>query len=539
MKTIICTSVLLLFVFANTLFAQNEILPADSLKKDLNQLLTIVESSHPDPYFAGGGKIAFHRRYQQMLNAIPKEGLTKKEFYSAIIAFLANIGDSHTGLLPNQQPGQESGLPFKFKVVEKSLFIQVVPDKKYQRFISAQLISIEDIPFEELLVRQGNIRGAENDFTKLAFMQFLSLSRKDGLKNLIPEWNTTKPIKLVFRKTDGNNEDLEVEIPFQPVEVITPATLVNLPSTEKSDFAFNFLDNKKQTALLVIKDMNTYRESFEYLKVLGSKGIEQMAANAYKKYNSTEIPDDWNKLLAGTPSATEVFVQLIEEMKVSGTKNLIIDLRENSGGNSIMREIMVYLLYGDVAVKTLDNGYSIKRYSDQYFSQYNTSKKDSLQNRISITGSSYDFSNEECYAKKELEINFEETFKMMPTFWKVYSTKKYHNPYHQLAKVLVVSSPFTFSSGLNLLTGLYAMGAKVVGTASGQAPNNFGDALMFSLNRSGIRGFVSFKQVITYPNDPAKGHCFTPDYPLTYQKFKDLHFDPNAEILFSLEILKK
>jgi len=33
--------------------------------------------------------------------------------------------------------------------------------------------------------------------------------------------------------------------------------------------------------------------------------------------------------------------------------------------------------------------------------------------------------------------------------------------------------------------------------------------------------------------------CFTPDYPLTYQKFKELKFDPNAEILWAKEVVNQ
>ncbi|MBU1014390.1 MAG: S41 family peptidase [Bacteroidetes bacterium] len=533
MKKIISITIFLTLGTISSVFAQNEIIPADSLRKDLGQLLTIIEASHPDPYLSGGGKIAFHRRYQNIVNSLPLEGLTKSEFYSLILPFIASIGDSHTGLLPNQQPGQESGLPFKFKTVEKSLFVQSIPDKKLESLLGAKLISIENIPFEELVNRQGNIRGAENYYTKLIFMQYLSFGKKDGLNKLIPEWESNTPLKISFKNGDGNIENIEISIPHQASEIITQPSKYTLPSTDKADFAYSFLDDKKQTALLVIKDMSKYREGFEDLKARSYNGIDQMAASVYQNYNSTPVPDDWNKILEGIPSATEVFVNLIEEMKKANTKNLIIDLRDNTGGNSIMRELLIYLLYGNNALNKLDNGYSIKKYSELYFSQYDNGLKDSINN----SGSVYDFRNENFYLGKGHVYNYDEIFKGMPTFWKVYNSKKFHIQYCKLSSVIVLSSPFTYSSGLNLLTGLYSVGAKVVGTPSGQAPNNFGDVLMFNLKQSGIKGFVSFKQNITYPDDVERGNCFIPDFPLTEQKYKDLNHDPNAEIHLGLEII--
>ena len=81
------------------------------------------------------------------------------------------------------------------------------------------------------------------------------------------------------------------------------------------------------------------------------------------------------------------------------------------------------------------------------------------------------------------------------------------------------------------------MGAKVVGTPSGQAPNNFGDVIMFNLKHSGINGFVSFKQNITFPNDNKRGNCFVPDFMLTEKIYRDSGFDPNVEIKMAINLL--
>jgi len=83
---------------------------------------------------------------------------------------------------------------------------------------------------------------------------------------------------------------------------------------------------------------------------------------------------------------------------------------------------------------------------------------------------------------------------------------------------------------------LYKLGAILVGVPSGQAGNCFGDVLMFKLNNTGISGQVSFKYMLTFPNDPEKGRVLRPNYELTYDKLASYGFDPNAEILLALEI---
>jgi hypothetical protein len=105
--------------------------------------------------------------------------------------------------------------------------------------------------------------------------------------------------------------------------------------------------------------------------------------------------------------------------------------------------------------------------------------------------------------------------------------------------VIVLSSPTTFSSGFNVLTGLRSMGAVVVGTPSAQPANNFGDMLVFELQHSAIQVGVSHKQNITFPDDPELGRCLLPEHPLTFAKLAAYDFDPNAEVLLALEVLQR
>jgi hypothetical protein len=70
----------------------------EQLIEDARQLADTIERTHPDPYTRGGGKIAYHRRLQRLLNAIPKEGMTKNEFIRLLRPFVAAVRDSHTYL---------------------------------------------------------------------------------------------------------------------------------------------------------------------------------------------------------------------------------------------------------------------------------------------------------------------------------------------------------------------------------------------------------------------------------------------------------
>jgi len=70
------------------------------------------------------------------------------------------------------------------------------------------------------------------------------------------------------------------------------------------------------------------------------------------------------------------------------------------------------------------------------------------------------------------------------------------------------------------------------------AGNCFGDTLQFQLDNSKLSGSVSHKYFDMFPDDPEMGRVLRMHHQLTYEKLKSYNFDPNAEILFALEILK-
>ena len=60
----------------------------EQLTGDARQFL---ESTHPDHSIRGGGKVAFHRRLHQLVNAIPEDGMTRDELVRLLRAFVATV----------------------------------------------------------------------------------------------------------------------------------------------------------------------------------------------------------------------------------------------------------------------------------------------------------------------------------------------------------------------------------------------------------------------------------------------------------------
>ncbi len=162
------TIILFFLFFAIFLNGQDKkIEKKNLLVEDLRQLVLILESSHPDPYIKGGGKIEFHRRLQKLILSLPEEGLTTKDFYKVLSPFVASIGDGHTDIILPYQRTEKPGIPLDFGIVEEFLYVAKVYNQEHKHLIGAKLVSVEGIPFSEIVQRQGNISGWDNEYQRL------------------------------------------------------------------------------------------------------------------------------------------------------------------------------------------------------------------------------------------------------------------------------------------------------------------------------------------------------------------------------------
>jgi hypothetical protein len=519
-----------------------EVIPRALLFEDARQLLETLEDTHPDPHLAGGGRIAFHRRFHRMMAAIPAEGLSGPSFYELLLPFVAAIGDSHTGLRLQEGAAEPIYLPLAFKIIDKQLVVEKVAGERLRPYLGARLASIEGVELCELLTRQSAMRGMENLYGHMAILCLRTLTTRQGLHRLVPEWSGGDSLRVALTLPHGESRAIELTVLRQPPDVwIAVPTAVAMPSIAASDVAYTFLDADRSTALLVVADLMRYREACELWFADGFAPAEEMARAAYEHFHGTPAPEDRAALLAGIPSATETIVELVDELTAAGSQSLIVDLRGNTGGSSVLREMLVYLLYGRSAMLSLDTGYEIVKLSKLLFEQYEgvTLERINAGRACPLRSTDLDFGDEDAYRRGAVPSQGDgaPSLGASPTFWRLYQSGVYHQPRWTPRRVLVLCSPTTFSSGFNVLTGLLTMGAQVVGTPSAQPGNNFGDVLRFRLRNTGIEGFVSHKQIVAFPDDLATGQCLEPHYPLTLARFADFDFDPNAEVLLALEVL--
>jgi hypothetical protein len=393
------------------------------------------------------------------------------------------------------------------------------------------LVSVEGVTVQELIDRFKQLEACENDYFALREFARGNLLFEAYLHELVPEWIDRSKITFRLQRPSGAIETITRRL---PIEISSPLRFVessvDLPKTDESGFLFDFIDPLKQgkeIAYLRVDHMQEYREA-----------KEMALAGGAKRYSLEE--------LQSTPSATESFRRLVREMKAAKTQTLVIDIRDNGGGNYMMAPILVYFLYGKDVLSSVSKaaarsgGGHGDRYSPLYLeTRTNVTIESANEGRaVPLQEGDIDFSTIFADLENDTGENPERLkgYMSAPTFFEEYKEGEFSGFYCP-PNVVVLMTPWTSSSGLDMALYLYRSGATLVGTPSAQAPNSWGNLLEWQLDHSGIAGEVASAFDIAFGDDPEKGRVLPVHYPLTYEKLASYDFDHNAEFLYAMELL--
>jgi hypothetical protein len=456
--------------------------------------------------------------------------------------FVAFVGDAHTVIHVDLDVdyGKPGGIPLYFGAVGDELYVRGVTREEERRLIGARLATVEGVPLGEIVDRLRRLRAVENRFGALAWLgKYGDLWCSPQLALLLPEWTDHSRGTVTLILPAGEMETVTFDLPRKvDYPPIVPESTVTLPSAEKCEFVYSFLDSEKKVALLRVTGMMHYREALELWEAYGSVDMRRYGREAYEKYHGSDAPSDYADVIAGVPSATETFRRLAREMKEAGTKTLLVDVRQNSGGNSFMSNILVYFLFGKERLFGRTPGLEIKKYSSFFLETHPSICLDDLNEERDVplaAGDCDTLSTPRLGVTPEVRAKREETLRKMTTFAAELDSGEY-SAYYTPEHVIVLSTPWTFSSGYTMMRYLYRAGAELAGTPSGQASNCFGDIIRFKLPNSGVTGNVSHKRYADFPDNPELGRVLPMDYPLTYEKLRAYAFDLNAEVRWGLEI---
>ncbi len=481
---------------------------------EISQLIEVLTEAHPDPFMKFGSQVKFYIRVNDIIGSLP-ETLDITQMHIVACKVTALLGDGHTFMDQLNCPKGRSWL--ELEPIEERLVVMGVYESKHTDIIGCSLLAVNGISTEDLSSRILEIRGANGTYNNLVH---LAEALKDPcMISFLTGTDSSNMEKVTFTlMSQEGNSTQKITVPCSPE---APGMLIehhslDFPASPESDISYGILEDR--IGYLRIDSMRRYRENYESQLKFGAS--ESFLKELLEK-QGIETNGKIEEIISGIPSASEAIIGLLQAMNEKGIKDIIVDLRKNSGGNSYLAHILAYFLYGNRAWE-VDEGYDIERHSQWYGSQFH------VKNNVETLGG-YTFQEMNKWLSGKRGLNreeWEEIVGLSSTFTKY---EKRYGPATGI-KVYALCSARTFSAGFDLLSTLKKCGATVIGITPSQAANAFTNTIRFSLPISGLKGWVSSKMMLKFPEEPMF-YNVNPDISIVIENFKKREWASDTVLL--------
>lgn len=536
----------------------------DSLVADFNTLVTYLEQTHPDPYSGFGGRAFFYITADALRERLASGQYSTAEFAALANGFMAHIQDGHTTLsLPGNQKdvsGRRLKAPLTFKCIPDGLIFSRLPDK-YAPQLGSRLVAINGIGLDSLLTLVARLTPCENKYG--AYAKFTNSYYLDPiLPQLFPTAET-----LIFQAQDALGNLTALTFPFNDSPEKYAGKSVSLSGNypgnlDKSYLDYGFVDPGKRIMLFRVKSIMA-RENFAVTLKGNWDGALQGLENHYKWTLQKEIPRkqspqkrnnrkqnnaaarigsgdlpvvDTAAALAGVPSFSGLFYNLLCEMKRNNSSTLIIDLRDNGGGWTPITLPTLYMMYGDAYLQTDMGTNFYKRLSPLLLRKENSSleKYGTLYGRELKMGDYVGQGKWNRSPEEERKAFFNSALCAIPE-----SLPKDGEPIYTPKDVFVITDAGTFSAAFHYAFYLWKMGATVVGIPCSQAPNTYMETTPFTLPHTGLSGGISNALQVFLPGNDPRAKTFYPNLMPQYEDYVRYQFSPHTELLWLIDRIKR
>ncbi len=383
------------------LFAQPFILRQDALE-DIDSMNMRIREVHYNPFLYISEK-KFNSFTDSVKASIP-DSISKQDFIIKLYAVLSLMNDAHSYPAISQTALRNDLInpvffPAEFLIDdENKVFIRNVKSDSLQK--ATQVDFINGIDLKKFA------------FETLGYFGGLPQFRKEMRQRLFSYLLYLKGLRPPFEIRSGKKNDITIHKGIKFFDALS----LSLPQLSKGAYEFRML-GKNAGYLDFISMSGSIEDFYGYMD------------SVMRIMRKNEIP------------------------------NFIVDLRNNSGGNSALADLLVSFI-------------STKPYSlmgKRYW-------------KISQSYKNYQAGNQSMSAYLDKEVGHT---------WQRGDCKPESHKFNidsvYTGKVYFITGPFTFSSANMLADGVktYKLG-KIIGTKTGEATNDFGEVYSFKLSKSGI-----------------------------------------------------
>lgn len=507
---------------------------ADSLAADFDFLVKLLESSHPDPYSGFGGKVFFHEQAHNLKESLKKNPCSIEEFQNRASAFISTIRDGHTQLYTPYNNGQKDlYLPLLFKCVAEGLIVRAIPIE-HKNLLGSRLLAVNGNEMNDIIAFADKNYVSENLYGTYSALEW-RLRSKSFIHRLLAQPTDSISMRLLT----PDQQEVTLKLPFidysNPDNYVNLAVVPNAGFIPKNHLEYSFLDADKQTMYLKISEIYA-RDCIEYMHD-NKWNFYSTLANYYRAHIRKPVPADTLKAIREIPSFTQVFAKMLNSMKKNKAKNLIIDLRDNSGGWTPITLPSLYLMFGDQYLHTDMQTKYYTLLSPLYLKKINNTIRQFNASRGSdFSIGDYTFytqsDSDSALSPEEIRNRFiDDCISSDKKTLKAIKGKPIYKP----SNIYVLIDNNTFSAAFHYAFYLWKMGATIVGIPCKQAPNTFMEQTPFELPYSHLKGSISNSFQAFLPGTDKRAKTFYPDMEMTYDDYKKYNFNAQAEILFLLD----
>ncbi|MDE6338111.1 MAG: S41 family peptidase, partial [Muribaculaceae bacterium] len=371
------------FIAGNTLTSVK-----DSVMADFDELVRVIEDTHPDPYMSFGGRVFFHKRANDIRRELMNDSnVNVTALYRKASEFISQMQDGHSFLNSpqnvNNASGSDSLLVVKFMCDDGALIVNAI-DSARGDLIGSRLIGINGVPIEEVLDRVAVSHPCENRYGRLSvlcnwfrpvsfYRTILANSFSDSYSGLntsirsVTDTARQSDFIMDFLTSDGDTiRYVPEKVQYNQFGEIAKA---RAPRDER--FPSEQMEWKEVDGTMFFRLASVIaRENFEFQYNNRWDFYDQLAYQ-YRTMGK-DMPSDTLAAIKALPSMSETFLEMLQEMKAKDLKNLVIDLRGNGGGWTPIVLPTLYMMFGDRYLDTDMDAKFYRRISDLYLNKVTT-----------------------------------------------------------------------------------------------------------------------------------------------------------------------
>ena len=445
------------------LFGQETKFSKADLVTDLDSLVAYIEQVHPSPY-TSISKENFYKEIEICKNNL-EDSTSLIEYFTFISPIVSKMNDAHTNVpfpLSEWRNINPYSFLFNFQISQDG---KMFAPKNYTELPqNAEILSINGVPSKQIVEKLISSISAESESYKIAILNMTFVERFGAFFGFKPSY----------------------EIAYKLGEEINTITILGM----KLKDVIKAINEQQQQQQQQVQTINTPKD-WDYTTLNDAKiGIID-----FKEFSDLQLFDYF---------LDSIFTKIQQEK----TENLIIDIRENGGGDSALGDAFFqyiskvpYSQFGKTMIK-----YSQKR--AEFYTEY---RKNGFLNYLSDSAFN-------------LLISTEEYGTIITEKDELYPLKE--NPLRFNGKVYLLTSTFSFSSASSFAWCFqhFNMG-KIIGEETGGHIVCFGDIIYITLPISKLQMGVSHKEFYGYGATDENRHGVIPDYKVDANKALDFTID--------------